>query len=1248
MACATAHHPGTPNLESKSLEVVCSSYVLGYCQFHEGCPMRETHCIHLIDETPSTPPNAPSKCRNILSLEPRKAPYSIETCFDSDGPGILSSVKDARHDNDHVLIQDIRILPTTDEILSLRRPYMPTKAHNQTHHLPAGPDRHLDIAFRQLRYENVEPLIDICHHAMQQLVISRTQPHLLDYQFGVETAQRRRYSLLRNAAFEELLFHEYKGVMVRLSFNCPRALQGGRIHRSGLFEEGMLCALVGLHDETDELSTTFFEVHLRESTDAMKNRTGNHTRAAIQLSFADRHDIPSIRRCASYMHRLIKATFVLVDLPNVLLAGFALHLDRLQKLALDPNFAFSSQIAPREPSKVVPILPPKYATELNFRYNLQDLRAEKNDKATFTMQPTQHTSNNDESQSTIKAILARTSLDQGQAVALYENLNRGLGMTQGPPGTGKTFLGVAFAQVILASQSKAKPQPILIASQTNRACDDFLLDLSKKGITKIARLGGASKVEWVKPHLLRELTSKMRLTTIERHDVNVARRQVDHLARDGLGWAEALCKDMLGWHSLKDHIRTHHAKIYNHFASLETIDSDTTDLRRTKRYSGFAYEFWVSGGDIKDVNALLEVLDTLLGHCEVSNRSASSSSQFKEQIFAAVKCNTRVATAIASGDQIWSLSLEERHCLVNQWIQELNPWKVCEAFAELHRRHQAALSRKKQAHLAIDARCLAQQQIIGLTSTGVAQNWDLLNSLKLRTLITEEASECLESHTICSLFSSIEHALFIGDPLQLRPQVTEMALSTENSAEYRLDESLFERMMFSQSEFPVSKLNVQRRMHPEIADLSRAGDYDYLVDHELTTLNPPVVGMADRMYWLDHKHQEDRPDPRSPMSNSHSNRFEVEFCAAMVRYLIERNGYSLGEIVILTPYNGQLAALAARLRETCSILLSDKDREALIDLDLLPADSNLGCAKASLDLDKMLRIVTVDNFQGEEAKVIIFSAVRSNMLGKVGFLKTRNRINVACSRARDGFYVLGNASLIGGVEHWAKRIEEPAFELAALAIPSEHSRYSSQNNFNKSLLAHFFASRIFLVVINVARSVIQSTCTAMDVYCAQHHVRRACRVVILAHENVARSVEAAPLNYPLSYFPVVIRKSLRVLRLLQTKSSIAGYRSRRRSYLAGMSRTLYARKSYKPTRAMSSVVLFSLVTTCVSNRVLFALYKALTRDARAYAAQVLSVVIAVEPSATMANVRHVKSAVRSPVNIVAASSHVLAYAIRVR
>ena len=51
----------------------------------------------------------------------------------------------------------------------------------------------------------------------------------------------------------------------------------------------------------------------------------------------------------------------------------------------------------------------------------------------------------------------------------------------------------------------------------------------------------------------------------------------------------------------------------------------------------------------------------------------------------------------------------------------------------------------------------------------------------------------------------------------------------ENCVAYRLDQSLFERMMYPSRHgilpFPTSRLNIQRRMHPVIADLMRATLY---------------------------------------------------------------------------------------------------------------------------------------------------------------------------------------------------------------------------------------------------------------------------------------------------------------------------------------------------------------------------------------------------------------------------------------
>lgn len=53
-------------------------------------------------------------------------------------------------------------------------------------------------------------------------------------------------------------------------------------------------------------------------------------------------------------------------------------------------------------------------------------------------------------------------------------------------------------------------------------------------------------------------------------------------------------------------------------------------------------------------------------------------------------------------------------------------------------------------------------------------------------------------------------------------------------------------------------------------------------------------------------------------------------------------------------------------------------------------------------------IETIDSFQGREKEVVIFSCVRSNKNGEIGFLKEISRLNVAMSRAQKFLCVIGN------------------------------------------------------------------------------------------------------------------------------------------------------------------------------------------------------------------------------------------------
>jgi len=58
---------------------------------------------------------------------------------------------------------------------------------------------------------------------------------------------------------------------------------------------------------------------------------------------------------------------------------------------------------------------------------------------------------------------------------------------------------------------------------------------------------------------------------------------------------------------------------------------------------------------------------------------------------------------------------------------------------------------------------------------------------------------------------------------------------------------------------------------------------------------------------------------------------------------------------------------------------------------------------------------TVDTFQGKEADIAIYSVTRSNYTGKIGFLKEKERLNVALSRGKELLCIVGNSKFCGSI-----------------------------------------------------------------------------------------------------------------------------------------------------------------------------------------------------------------------------------------
>ncbi|CAH3193640.1 unnamed protein product, partial [Porites evermanni] len=327
-----------------------------------------------------------------------------------------------------------------------------------------------------------------------------------------------------------------------------------------------------------------------------------------------------------------------------------------------------------------------------------------------------------------------------------------------------------------------------------------------------------------------------------------------------------------------------------------------------------------------------------------------------------------MSTEEAFGIQsIWDMSQSDRLRLYLFWIE--NYREHCRV--EIHhaeRAYEQLCEELKEVQFEEDEQVIRQATVVGMTTSGAARYHSVLQRIAPKIVVIEEAAEVMEAHIITSLSHNTKHTILIGDHKQLRPKATVYELAQK----YNLEVSLFERMVLNSMD--CKRLSIQHRMRPEIATLTKR-IYDHeIVDHDSVCNFPPISGLCHNLFFIDHC----QPEKLIGGLQSYSNHHEAEFLVALCEYLLLQ-GYERKQITILTMYTGQL------------LLLQEK----------MPRRAFEG-----------IKVCAVDNFQGEENDIILLSLVRSNSEGRIGFLGDSNRICVALSRARQGFYCIGNFNLL--------------------------------------------------------------------------------------------------------------------------------------------------------------------------------------------------------------------------------------------
>mmetsp|Transcript_88719 Transcript_88719/g.153546 ORF Transcript_88719/g.153546 Transcript_88719/m.153546 type:complete len:1496 (+) Transcript_88719:65-4552(+) len=288
----------------------------------------------------------------------------------------------------------------------------------------------------------------------------------------------------------------------------------------------------------------------------------------------------------------------------------------------------------------------------------------------------------------------------------------------------------------------------------------------------------------------------------------------------------------------------------------------------------------------------------------------------------------------------------------------------------------------------------SKAEVICATCSGSGSGTFHKEGIKCHTVLIDEASQATESSCLIPLCHAAQHLVLVGDQCQLEPFVKSEFTKIED-----LGKSLFNR--FCQQGITPTMLNTQYRMHPSICEFPSEAFYN----GQLLS----GVGHGKRMptsYWqwpsrrnpvcfIDAK---DGMEASSEGQIEKKNELEVNLVLSALKELMrdpelrtacEDGTYPVG---IITPYAAQREAIIKELV-----------REGFVD------------AKGKL----LVEANSVDGFQGREKDIIIFSAVRANSEGSVGFLHDWRRINVMLTRSKRGLIVIGHRETLQTDFYWS-------------------------------------------------------------------------------------------------------------------------------------------------------------------------------------------------------------------------------------
>jgi DNA replication ATP-dependent helicase Dna2 len=316
-----------------------------------------------------------------------------------------------------------------------------------------------------------------------------------------------------------------------------------------------------------------------------------------------------------------------------------------------------------------------------------------------------------------------------------------------------------------------------------------------------------------------------------------------------------------------------------------------------------------------------------------------------------------------------------------------------------------------------------EHRVFVTTVATFQNNWLLLKEfIQYKQVVVDEASQLTEA-ALSGILVLFEKFILIGDQKQLPSVVTQDVRTCLTKSTYlnqlRITDfriSLFERLIRNAEikgwGMAYGQLADHYRMHQEIASLiSRHYSKSLLPGRDKQKSTAPPYALSDS-HLLSHLSPHRIVFIESPSEVSlKKNKKEAIIAATIAQDLIDAGIVKPKEIGIITPFRAQIAEIKKHIRTE---ILNDKN--FIID--------------------------TVERYQGDERRIIIFSTTItcSRLIGAIQSIasndddKTDRKLLVSISRASEQFIVLGNSAALQAANAYREIIDQIKLKNGYLGI----------------------------------------------------------------------------------------------------------------------------------------------------------------------------------------------------------------------